>query len=133
MMGGPGGERFKGAYAMAADAFRVLTRPVTDDVVMLELGGDVDVHTAPRLFDAIESALTASTRGIVINLTAVPFIDGSGIDVLRAAATRMAARKGRMMLVHSNPRLDRVLRLVGLNRVLPSCSAEDEATRAFSA
>lgn len=116
-----------------AEQFRVWTRALSDDVVMVELGGEVDVLTAPRLQQAIDGAIDESSKGVVVNLTQVPFIDGSGLDVLRLAATRLAGKRGRLVLLNLNPRMDRVLRLTGLNRLLPVCHGEDEASRAASA
>lgn len=116
-----------------AEPFRVWTRPLNDDVVMVELGGEVDVLTAPRLQQAIDGAIKGSPKGVVVNLTQVPFIDGSGLDVLRIAAARLARNSGRLVLLNLDPRVDRVLRLTGLHRLLPVCHAEDEAWRAASA
>ncbi|WP_328608314.1 STAS domain-containing protein [Amycolatopsis sp. NBC_00345] len=64
--------------------------------MVLVLDGDLDLHTAPTVREAIESALAQGPRRLVVDLSAVRFLNSAGLTVLldghRAAASRTDLR-----------------------------------------
>lgn len=48
----------------------------------VELGGEIDLANAGALGDALCGALDRTTGAAVVDLTAVPFIDSSGIAMM---------------------------------------------------
>ena len=66
--------------------------------VVLTVGGEVDLHTAPQLVDTVVAALhppgggtPAGTRveSVVVDLTEVAFLSSAGLGTLAALATRL--------------------------------------------
>lgn len=55
------------------------------------VGGEVDVLTAATLLTFIEAALTATTVALVIDVSAVTFLDSSGVRALVQAGRAAAA------------------------------------------
>ncbi len=83
----------------------------------MELRGEIDILTAPRLAARLE-ALTADPRpDLVLDLASMAFIDCTGLGVLCRARNRALARGGRLRLVTDSHSFRRILRVVGLTGV----------------
>jgi anti-anti-sigma factor len=69
-----------------------------DDELLVSVEGQLDGSLAPALHTELEAALVAGVRTIVIDLVAVPAVDGGGIAVLAAIAHRLEHLPGRLVL-----------------------------------
>ena len=49
---------------------------------VIEVEGEVDLYTSPRVRDAIVRATTARTRTVVVDLAGVVYMDSSGVATL---------------------------------------------------
>jgi anti-sigma B factor antagonist len=78
-----------------------VTRP-EDSVVVLEVGGDLDLLTAPSLDAELTKLLADAPDALVLNLTGVPFFGSSALAVLIRAADTAQTRGVRLMLVATN-------------------------------
>jgi anti-sigma B factor antagonist len=86
--------------------------------VTLTVRGEVDVHTAPLLRVRLADLVKEGEERIVVHLDAVTFMDSTGLGVLVGAHKAQREHGGTLELVCSEPRLLRILRLTGLDRVL---------------
>jgi anti-sigma B factor antagonist len=59
-----------------------------DEIVLLTVGGDVDLSTAPILERAIDAVLNGRPRAFIIDLSAVEFLGSAGLKLLVAANER---------------------------------------------
>ena len=88
-----------------------------DGVTVIDVGGEVDIETAPRMRAALGAAIDAG-QPVVVDLGAVTFMDSFGFGVL-AAAHRQGARAGTPVLLRAvSQRIRRLLGLLGLDEVL---------------
>ena len=71
-----------------AEAFSIQTS-TTGDVLILSVAGDVDLTTAPELAQAIRLVPELTSR-VVVDLSAVTFLDSSGINVLVSGKRALA-------------------------------------------
>jgi len=86
-------------------------------VTVVEVGGEVDVETAPRMRAALEAAIRAGLP-VVVDLGAVTFMDSFGFGVL-AAAHQAGARAGTPVQLRAvSHRIRQLLGLLGLDEVL---------------
>jgi len=69
-----------------------------DDELLVSVDGQLDGSLAPALHTELEAALAAGVRTVVIDLAAVPAVDGGGIAVLAAIAHRLEHLPGRLVL-----------------------------------
>ena len=92
------------------------TRQVGDHTV-IEVGGEVDVYTAPKLRDCITELVGAGTYDIVIDLEAVEFLDSTGLGVLVGGLKKVRAHDGSLDLVCTQERLLKIFRITGLAKV----------------
>jgi anti-sigma B factor antagonist len=92
------------------------TYPVGDCTVV-DVEGEVDVYTAPRLREKLAELAATGKHSLIIDLERVGFLDSTGLGVLVGALKRVRAEDGFIRLVCSQERLLRMLRITGLSKV----------------
>ena len=93
----------------------VVTRPRAH-VILLEVDGEVDSLTAPRLEAGLEAALAGASpddTDVVVDLSGVTFLASSGLAVLIGAARRVSASDMRLHLVAASRAVTRPLEVTG--------------------
>lgn len=96
-----------------------------DGTAICRLQGDADAASAAALREALV-ALTAY-RKVVLDFSGVAFIDSAGLGCLIAGARRIHAAEGDVVLCCPRRAVGRVLRTVGMERVIPMTETIDEA------
>jgi anti-anti-sigma factor len=86
--------------------------------VVVTVTGEIDVDTTDVLADALARAADVAAV-VVADLTAVTFMDSTGLNTLLGAHRDLAARGGRLALVGAQPAVRRVLELTGVDTVIP--------------
>jgi anti-sigma B factor antagonist len=71
----------------------------SEGTARLELHGELDIGTAPKLDEAVEQALDDGCREVVLDLGPTTLLDSSGLGALVRAAREVDARKARMAVV----------------------------------
>ena len=104
------------------------TRPEGDRTVV-EVGGEIDVYTAPRLRDKITELVGAGVYDLVIDMEAVEFLDSTGLGVLVGGLKKVRAHGGSLRLVCTQERLLKIFRITGLAKVFTMHPTLDEALR----
>jgi anti-anti-sigma factor len=59
---------------------QITTAPVAEGVMGVCIAGEVDMATAPRVTDAVRTALATGPREVHVDMAAVTFLDSSGIQ-----------------------------------------------------
>lgn len=77
-----------------------ITRP--QGAVVLSVGGDLDLLTAPSLDGEITKLLTDNPSALVLDLSGVPFFGSSALAVLIRAADAAENRGVRLLVVAAN-------------------------------
>ncbi|GIJ47387.1 anti-sigma-B factor antagonist [Virgisporangium aliadipatigenens] len=97
------------------------------DHTVLEVGGEVDVYTAPRLRERLIELVEAGARHVVVDLSRVEFLDSTGLGVLVGALKRLRAVNGTLKLVCAHERLLKIFRITALDRVFALYDSVDAA------
>jgi anti-sigma B factor antagonist len=108
------------------------TRAVGDHTV-LEVGGEVDVYTAPRLRERLIELVDAGAKHVIVDLSRVEFLDSTGLGVLVGALKRLRAVDGSLGLVCAQERLLKIFRITALDRVFSLYESVEAATSATEA
>lgn len=108
------------------------TRTVGDRTVV-EVGGEIDVYTAPKLREALIELVQGGTYNIVVDMEQVEFLDSTGLGVLVGGLKRVRSHDGSMTLVCTQERLLKIFRITGLTRVFEIHPDVDAAVAATSA
>lgn len=90
------------------------TLAVTQHDGVVAVAGELDLVTAPIL----EDSLAQFAGDVRLDLTAVTFIDSSGVAGLVRLSTRCEADGCTLRIEECSPQVERVLRIVGLYETL---------------
>jgi anti-sigma B factor antagonist len=97
------------------------------DWAVVDVEGEVDVFTAPKLREQIIALLTGGSTRIVVNLEKVGFMDSTGLGVLVGGLKRVKEKEGTLALAGAHGTVLRVLNVTGLNSVFPLHDTVDQA------
>ncbi len=86
---------------------------------VLEVHGEVDVATAPRLREHLLRVVNDGSHRIVVDLLGVDFIDSTGLGVLIGARKRVRSHDGELRLVVADARILKVFAITGLDQIFP--------------
>lgn len=98
------------------------------DHTIIEVGGEIDVYTAPKLRERITELVDEGYRKIIIDLEKVEFMDSTGLGVLVGGLKRVRTNDGSLELVCTQERLLKIFRITGLGKVFAIHSSQAEAT-----
>ncbi|CQR59331.1 STAS domain-containing protein [Streptomyces leeuwenhoekii] len=96
----------------------VSQRTTADGVHVVALAGEID-HTTAGTFRRALTASDGSAPHTVIDFRDVTFMDSSGINVLVAANKTARSRGGWLRLARTPTRVLDLLRIVGLDTIIP--------------
>jgi anti-sigma B factor antagonist len=105
-----------------------LTTEWLGDVAVLTLRGDHDLTTAGDLRAAFD-ALLAQSRGVVVDLTQVSFMDSGTLHALVTARARALAAGTGIAIQLGTPTARRLMRVSGVDEVFPISDSRDQALR----
>ena len=88
------------------------------DIVHVELSGELDLASAPKLDDELKHVEDGGPALIVLDLRELSFMDSSGLRALLAADARAKEAGRRLVLVRGDERVQRVLRITRLDERL---------------
>ncbi|WP_163512216.1 anti-sigma factor antagonist [Fodinicola acaciae] len=97
---------------------------------IVEVGGEIDVYTAPRLREKLIELVGAGNTHIVVDMERVEFLDSTGLGVLAGALKRVNAQNGSLRLVCTQDRILKIFRITGLEKVFPIFATVTEAVAA---
>ncbi|MET0928224.1 MAG: STAS domain-containing protein [Aeromicrobium sp.] len=89
---------------------------VSGDFHVLELAGDIDVETARTLRAHIVERFSAPASQVIVDLTAVDFMDSSGLGAL-VSGWQLTREDGAFRIAGANPVVQRVLSITGMEDV----------------
>ncbi|MEU3842783.1 STAS domain-containing protein [Streptomyces sp. NPDC028635] len=87
------------------------------DRTLVTVTGHLDLHTAHCLSEALEPLLDAEHL-VLVDLSAVTFLDSTGLTSLISAYRATRNTDARLALIAPSPPVQQMLRLTGVDRVL---------------
>jgi anti-sigma B factor antagonist len=100
------------------------------DRTVVQVTGEVDVYTAPKLREQLVSLVDAGRYDIVVDMDGVEFLDSTGLGVLVGGLKRVRTHDGSLRLVCSQERILKIFRITGLTKVFPIYDSVSEALTA---
>jgi anti-sigma B factor antagonist len=107
--------------------------PEPPGFTVVEVGGEIDVYTAPKLRERLVSLVESGTYELIVDMESVEFLDSTGLGVLVGGLKRVRAHDGWIDLVCTQSRILRIFRITGLNRVFSIYDTVAEAVAAHDA
>jgi anti-sigma B factor antagonist len=100
------------------------------DHSVLEVAGEIDVYTAPKLREQLIELVSDGSYHIVVDLEKVDFLDSTGLGVLVGGLKRVRNHDGTLRLVCTQEKILKIFRITGLTKVFPIHSSVGDAIAA---
>jgi anti-sigma B factor antagonist len=104
-----------------------------DGIEIVDVEGEIDVYTAPRLRELLIELVNNGYYQLVVNMEKVEFLDSTGLGVLVGGLKRVRAHDGSLDLVCTQERILKIFRITGLTKVFGIHDTVDEAITARKA
>jgi anti-sigma B factor antagonist len=105
------------------------THNVDDLVAVIRGEGRLNMVSAPRLREAVSEAVAAGRPRIVVDLSAVDFMDSSGLGALVGCLKTTRQAGGDLRIAAPSEQVTMVLKLSNLDRILTSYASASDAYR----
>ena len=112
--------------------FHIEDTAVDADTHVIELGGEVDLYTAPEFKERLLQLIEEGKSRVVVDLTKATFIDSTTLGVLVGGVKRLRPSGGSLALVCADQNILKIFEITGLDRVFPIHSSRDEALSALA-
>lgn len=101
----------------------MLKEKTIDDKLLLQVEGEIDIYTCTELKDRIYSFLDKGIKELTVDLSKVTYIDSTGLGVFIGVLRNLKEIGGSLKLLKPTPRVGKVLKITGLDRVFDIVSA----------
>jgi len=101
-----------------------------DGIEVIDVEGEIDIYTAPRLRDLLIDLVSKNNYQLVVNLDKVGFLDSTGLGVLVGGLKRVRAHDGSLDLVCTQQRILKIFKITGLTKVFGIYETVDQAIAA---
>ena len=99
-----------------------------DDVVVARLSGELDISVAEPTGRKIAESVSSSALGVVVDMSALEFMDSSGVSMLFNLARQVGSHRQQLRVVAPAGRpVSRVLEIVEFGRAAPVDADVDSA------
>ena len=96
--------------------------------LIIMIAGEIDHHSSKELRSKTESALEQmGGRNIIFGFQEVAFMDSAGIGVMIGRYKQVQSLGGRIAIACPNEKIEEMIQLSGLSRLLPSFVSLDAA------
>ena len=112
--------------------FHIQDSEIDSDTHLIELGGEVDLYTAPEFKERMLQVVDAGKTRIVVDLTKATFIDSTTLGVLVGGVKRLRPSGGSLTLVSNDENISKIFEITGLDRVFAIHESREEALSALA-
>lgn len=89
-----------------------------EEVLILQLTGEVDVYTVPKLKEELLPLVDKTNQKVEIDLSQVSYMDSTGLGVIIGALKLSKSKNGQLTLLNATARLNRLFEITGLAEVM---------------
>ncbi|GGM07188.1 anti-sigma factor antagonist [Streptomyces fumigatiscleroticus] len=97
------------------------------DVALLTVEGYLDVDTATEFQHHLANQLHHGRRHFLLDLSEVPFMDSSGMNIILRVYQEARALPGSVHIISPTPAVQRILDLTGVSITVPVSQSVEEA------
>ncbi|WP_327066409.1 STAS domain-containing protein [Kitasatospora sp. NBC_01250] len=92
---------------------------IRDQVAVLSVTGELDIDTGPLLYVHLANQLSHGRKHVIVDLSGVPFMDSSGLNVIIRSMRETRLAGGSLTLTALTPTVDKLFRLTGIGLTHP--------------
>ena len=108
-----------------------ITEARINDIYLLELSGQLDVTCSGQLKDTVSAMINAQKKNILIDLSAVDFIDSSGLGIMVACLRSATSANGTLKITSLQESPKKLFEVTRLDRVFEIFDNRDSAIKSF--
>jgi anti-sigma B factor antagonist len=90
---------------------------IDDDHVVVAIG-EIDIHTAPKLWESLSVLIERGRREVVLDMAGVEFMDSQGIAVIVRAHKEVQPEGGTVIIRSPRAQVRTVLEISGLAELI---------------
>ena len=110
---------------------KLSTESLPGDVTKVILEGLLDIAGSQEI-DLRFSVVAGANKAVVVDLSAVTFVASIGIRTLLTGAQAVHSRGGKLVLLNPSSAVEKVLRVTGVDTLMPIFHDADAAIQAVS-
>jgi anti-sigma B factor antagonist len=107
--------------------FQISDEAIDDETHVIELGGEVDLYTAPEFKERMVQVIEEGKKQVIVDLSNATFIDSTTLGVLVGGVKRLRPAGGTLSLVCSDQNIVKIFEITGLDRVFPIHESREQA------
>lgn len=107
--------------------FQITSETAEEEIAVINVAGELDLYTAPRLKESLLAAFEDGIKKVLIDMSAIHFVDSSALGVLIGGVKRLKPEGGKMVLVSVDENVNWIFRITGLNNVFDIFPTKEEA------
>jgi anti-sigma B factor antagonist len=111
--------------------FHIQDEEIDDETHVIELGGEIDLYTAPEFKERMIQLIDGGKKRIVVDLSSATFIDSTTLGVLVGGVKRLRPAGGALALVCTDQNITKIFEITGLDRVFSILDTREEALKAL--
>jgi len=112
--------------------FQISDQSIDAETHLIELGGEVDLYTAPEFKERMVQVIEEGKTRVVVDLSKATFIDSTTLGVLVGGVKRLRPSGGSLAIVCSDQNIQKIFEITGLDRVFPIHESREEALSAVA-
>jgi anti-sigma B factor antagonist len=113
--------------------FHIDDESIDAETHVIELGGEVDLYTAPEFKERLVQVIEDGKKQLVVDLSKATFIDSTTLGVLVGGVKRLRPTGGSLALVCTDQNITKIFEITGLDRVFPIHASREEALASVAA
>jgi anti-sigma B factor antagonist len=113
--------------------FHIDDESIDAETHVIELGGEVDLYTAPEFKERLVEVIEDGKKQLVVDLSKATFIDSTTLGVLVGGVKRLRPSGGSLALVCTDQNISKIFEITGLDRVFPIHGSREEALQSLAA
>jgi anti-sigma B factor antagonist len=113
--------------------FHIEDEQIDDETHVIELGGEIDLYTAPEFKERMVELIDSGKKHIVVDLSSATFIDSTTLGVLVGGVKRLRPAGGALALVCTDQNITKIFEITGLDRVFAIHASRDDALSSLRA
>jgi stage II sporulation protein AA (anti-sigma F factor antagonist) len=106
---------------------KVITSSAENGVILIEVEGEVDAHTAHKLDKALNDQLAQGHSQLVLDASGMGYISSAGLRAIIFAQRELDQRGGQVRVCGLNAQVRRIFEMAGLDECLHLSDTRREA------
>jgi len=101
------------------------------DIVVCQLSGEINIDTSPELRKLCGDMIDKQIRKLVLDFSAVSYVDSSGLATLIEMLRKMKRYEGRLKICNLSDKVRSIFEITKLTKLFEIFDTEDQAKADF--